>query len=151
MDTITTEITYFNSIFSYWIPVLVLTGIREEVSFLESCHLQGLFSFPNRNSYLVFRKQTNNNQIFWSVLGPLCNIRITELCFRLLAARGGMVQRLRYVRRACMFLQHNAHVLHQSRTLPGNTQSSQDETHLLHETTGRHKNSSGLGAVDARV
>lgn len=68
--------------------------------------------------------------------------------FRVLAARCGVVQRIRDMRRARVFREHNAHVLHLPGPLPGDPQSAQNTTHI-HETSGGLQDCRGLAAGHA--
>lgn len=69
---------------------------------------------------------------------------------RILAFRYGMVQRLRHLRRARLFGEHNAHVLHLPRTISRHKESSPDPSHI-DETNGGLQDRCRMVAGHARL
>lgn len=74
--------------------------------------------------------------------------RAFQRVYRVLAIRHGVVHHIRDMRRARVFREHNAHVLHLSGSLPGNPQSAQD-TAYIHETSGGLQDRCGLAVGHA--
>lgn len=67
------------------------------------------------------------------------------LCYRILAVRRALVQRLRDVRRVGVFGEHNAHVLHLAGSLSGHPESAEDAAHV-HQADGRLQDRGRLAA-----
>lgn len=73
-------------------------------------------------------------------------IRAKFVCCRLLAPGDSVVQRVRFVRRASVLVQHHAHVLHQPGPVFRHQQSAENQAHVFHQTTGWNKNRHRVGA-----